>query len=313
VIKSKFIDSGDDIVDPYIARQVRLDVVQALGRLARGGSSMDSRANAARAVGILRGRAAIPDLEQALKAKDDDVIYESLVALRKIGDPAAGPSVAFRLRDPVEKVQIAAIETTGLLQNREAAAQLRDVFEHARNAKIQRAALSALAMMPDPQSHSLFVTYLRSKDDDLRAASAEGLARAANADDQPVLEKAFQDEAKTGPRLADAFGLVKLGNRNMSEFAPLRYLVNSLNSKAYRGVAQPYLSELARNPATRQALYPALNESTATRDEKTGLAQVFANSGDRDSMPYLETLSKDTDDEISRTGLKAIQTLQSRL
>ena len=83
-IKSKFTDTNDQIIDAYI--QVRPEVAKAIGRVARGGASMDSRANAARAVGILRGREAIPDLEQALRSKDSQVIYESLIALQKIRD-----------------------------------------------------------------------------------------------------------------------------------------------------------------------------------------------------------------------------------
>src|SRR6202051_775432 len=61
-IKSKFTDTNDQIVDAFV--QVRPDVVAALGGIARGGASIDARANAARAIGILRGRDAIPDLAE---------------------------------------------------------------------------------------------------------------------------------------------------------------------------------------------------------------------------------------------------------
>ena len=79
---------------------------------------MEARANAARALGILRGKAAVPDLLAALRSKDTDVIYESLIALQKIRDESAAPGVAFLLRDLDQKVQLAAIETVGLLQNK---------------------------------------------------------------------------------------------------------------------------------------------------------------------------------------------------
>ena len=75
------------------------------------------------------------------------------------------------------------------------------------------------------------------------------------------MESAFSNENKTGPRLSLAFALVNLGKRDMGEFDPLRYLVNNLNSTAYRGVARAYLTELARDPEVRQALYPALKEA----------------------------------------------------
>ena len=67
-------------------------------------------------MGILRGRAAVPDLIEALHSKDDKLMYESLIALQKIRDPSAGPRVAFLLHDLEEKVQLAAIETTGLCE-----------------------------------------------------------------------------------------------------------------------------------------------------------------------------------------------------
>src|SRR5215467_5166140 len=56
-LKGRFTDTNDQVIDPYV--QVRPDVIASLGKLARGGGNMQSRANAARGLGILRGRAAI--------------------------------------------------------------------------------------------------------------------------------------------------------------------------------------------------------------------------------------------------------------
>ena len=80
------------------------------------------------------------------------MIYESLIALQKIRDESAGPRIGFLLRDLDPKVQIAAIETTGLLRNKEAVPELMDVLNRARDAKVQRAALTAIAMLPDETS-----------------------------------------------------------------------------------------------------------------------------------------------------------------
>ncbi len=110
-----------------------------------------------------------------------------------------------------------------------------------------------------------------------------------------------------------AFALVNLGKRGMAEFDPLRYLVNDLNSSAYRGVAVPYLTELARDPGVRQALYPALKDPGVTKDEKTGLAQVLAASGGQDAVAPLEALSQDPDSDVSEAGLRAEKNLRARL
>jgi len=310
-IKGRFSDNNDQVIDAFVV--VRPEVIQALGLLARGGASLDVRANAARAVGILRGQQAVPDLLQALRSKDSEVIYESLIALQKIRDRSAGPGLAFLLRDLNEKVQIAAIETTGLLLNRGAINDLRDILDRTKKMKVKRAALTALAQMPDPSLHGVYASYLDNKDEGLREGGAEGLARSKNPGDRVTVENAFTSEKKTGPRLSLAFALVWLGKLDMGELDPLRYLVNSLNSAAYRGVSRAYLTELARDPAVRAALYPALQDTSATKDEKTGLAQILAISGGPDSIAPLENLSKDTAPEISQEALRALRNLRARL
>ena len=308
-IKGKFTDTNDQVIDSYI--QVRPDVIAALGKLARGGATMDARANAARAVGILRGREAIPDLEQALRSKDSRVIYESLIALQKIRDRSAGPSVAFLMRDLDEKVQVTAIETTGLLGNKDALNTLRDLLDRSKKMAVKRAALTAMAQMPDPELHGVYLARLADKDEGLREAAAEGIGRLKDPGDLQRVESAFAAEKKTEPRLSMSFALVALGKHGMADLDPLRYLVNNLNSAAYRGVARAYLIELARDPAVRTALYPVLQETEATKDEKTGLAQVFASSGANDSIGPLETLSKDPNGDVASEALRALKSIRA--
>ncbi|MFN7993999.1 MAG: HEAT repeat domain-containing protein [Bryobacteraceae bacterium] len=307
-IKGRFTDTNDQVIDPFV--QPRPDVIAALGALARGGSRMDVRANAARAVGILRGKAAEPDLVQALRSKDTNVIYESLIALQKIRDPEAASSIAFLLRDLDPKVQVAAIETTGLLQNKNAVPDLAGVLNNTRDSKVRRAALTAIAMLPQSSSREIYARYFEDKDEKLRAAAAEGYGRLKNPADIPMLEKAYQDEPKTSPRLSQAFALVMLGKTEISEFSPLKYLIDTLNSASYHGEAFPFLVEVARDPAVRKSLYTPLREGT--KDEKIYLARVLARSGDRSDLPELEKLSRDADPEVAQEGLRAMRNLQAR-
>jgi len=308
-IKARFGDTNDQVIDTFV--QVRPEVIAAIGKLAHGGGTVEARANAARAIGILRGRAAIPDVVEALHSKDAQVMYEGLIALQKIRDPSAAPRISFLLGDLDDKIQTAALETTGLLLNREAAPSVRDAMTHARNIKVRRAALEALAMLADPPDHAEFLRDLNDKDESMRAAAAEGLGRLKMPGDRGVADKAFVDERKMSARLADAFALVSLGNMDTGEFSPLRYLVNTLSLRSYRGFANAYLTELTREEKVRQAIYPML--ARGTKDEKIQMSIILARSGDRDSIPYLETLSKDPDGEVAQEGIRGLRSLRARL
>lgn len=308
-LKAKFGDTNDQVIDGFVI--VRPDVITALGQLARGGSSMDSRANACRALGILRGQAAIPDLLDALRTKDNRVMYESLVALQKIRDLEAGPRVAYLVRDLDDKVQAAAIETVGLLRAKDALPALRNIISNPRNKNAERSALGALAFMPEPADKALLRGYLTAKDEKMRAAAAEGLGRIQDPSERPLLEKAWHEDEKMLPRLASAFGLTLSGDLDLGEEAPLRYLINTLNSASYRDVAQSYLVEAARKTDVRNTLYKPLEQGT--RDEKMQLSRILAASGDAASIPYLEKISRDADKEVAQEGLRALRSLRARL
>ena len=307
-LKGRFTDTNDQVIDPYLT--VRPDVIAALAKLVTSGANMDVRANAARAVGILRGRDAVPALIDATHSKDSTLIYESLNSLEKIRDESAGPRIAFLLHDFDPKVQIAAIQAVGLLRDQQDLPQLVGVLNQSDNIKVKREALESAAMLPAESSRPLYQQYLRDKDDKLRAAAAEGFARLKNPRDLPMLEQAWQDEQKTSPRLSLAFAQVMLGKTELSEFSPLRFLINNLNSAAYNGIAFPFLVELARDPQIRASLYGPLQ--TGTKDEKIGLAGVLGRSGDAQSIVELQKLTNDPDANVAQAALTAVRNLQAR-
>jgi HEAT repeat protein len=308
-VRAHFSDTNDQTIDGFVI--VRPEVVAALGQLARGGAGYDVRANACRAVGILRGREAVPDLIDALRTKDNRVMYEALVALQKIRDPEAGPRVAYLVRDLDDKVQAAAIETVGVLKAKDALPALREIVNSPRNPKSERAALGAIALMPDPPDRPLLSRYLSSKDDKLRGSAAEGLGRIGDPADRAALEQTWKTEEKMLPRLGAAFGLVLDGDLGLAEDAPLRYLINTLNSAAYKDYAVAYLTEAARRPPIRNALYQPIGQGT--RDEKIQLARILSASGDESSIPYLDKVSHDSDSEVAQEGLRALRSLKARL
>lgn len=307
-IRGRFDKENTQIVEPWVP--VRPEVIAAVGRLARGGTSMDVRANAARAVGILRGKQAVPDLLEAIQTKDDNVMFESLIALQKIRDPAAGPRIVFLARDLNERVQIAAIETMGILRAKEAVPQLQSVFNDSSSDRVRRASLSSLAMLAQPESRPFFERGFTDRNDYVRAAAAEGFGRLQNPADRPMIEAAFNEETRMPARLAEAFALVSLGHRGTEEFAPLTYLVNTLNSRSNRAVAEAYLIELARDTGIRglvQAYLP-----NGTREEKLGLLRVLAASGNSGSVAAIEPITRDPDAVVAQEAIRTMRTVQAR-
>ena len=309
-VKSRFIERSDQIIDPFVV--VRPEVVQAIGVLIRTGSSPESRANAARAVGILRGKQALPDLYEGVRSKDSDVLYESIIAIQKIRDFSAGPKVQYLIRDPKEKVQLAAIETTGLLNNMGGLPDLRTVLSTTTKPKVKRAALNAIAMLPNPQDRGIYTEFLKDKDESNRALAAEGFGRLRDSADVPMLLKAYEDETKKFALVSLAFALVMDGKTELtSESTPLRFLIDQLNQASTRNTAQALLTEIAHDPAIRAQLYVPMEQGT--RDEKINLAQILAQTGDRNAEPHIEKISRDSDKQVAEEGLRALRNLRARM
>ncbi len=311
MVAGKWVDGNDEAIDPDTP--IREEITDALSKLVSGGSSMDSRANAARALGILRAKAGLPALIGSLRSKDSRLMYESLIAIQKIRDRSAGPSLVFLVRDLDEKVQLAAIETAGILGPREAIPELKRVLENTKSKKVRRAAVVALAQIPEPANHALFVELLGDKDDDVRGGAAEGLGRLTIPEDRATLEKAWSAEKKTSPRLCQAFALVMLGDTDTGSLNPLGFLINNLNQRAWRNVALPFLGELAlKKPSTRKAIISAI-QPNSTQDEKTGIAQALSTSKTAEAIPALDALTKDEDPAVAREALRSLRILKSSI
>jgi HEAT repeat protein len=290
---------------------VKPEAIEAVGRLVRQGTWPEVKANAARAVGILRGRAAVPQLLDGLKGRDTQLILESLNALQKIRDRDTAAAIGPHLNDLNERVQVTAIELAGLLQDKVSLPPLRRALSGAKTSRVRASALMAIAMIPDEENRPLFDANLGDKDDDVRAAAAEGYGRLRNKADIPKLEKGFAEETHMKPRLGYAFSLVALGKAELSEFGPLQYLVNTLNSSAYSGLAAPFLVELSRNKTIRESLYPGMEGRTAR--EKVELADIIAKTGDKSSLPVLERLAADSEPKVAQAGQRAVALLKSRV
>ena len=308
-VKSFFSSRNEQEIPPDIA--IRQDVGQALSDQILHGASLDARANAARAAGILRAGPAVASLQQALRSKDTELILESLYALQKIGDRSAGSGVSFLARDLDDRVQMAALETLGVLRNEQSASDVRSALTHARNAKIRRAALSTLSMLGQPADRKIFQQYASDSDPALRASALEGLGRVREPEDTPVLEEAYNEQnADWRVHFAAAFALVDEGKIDTGEFSPLRYLVDNLEIKERESVAEAYLKELCRRDDVRRAVFPLI--SNATRDQKVALSNILGASESQDAVPALTKLSQDINPDVALAASRALRMLQAR-
>ena len=308
-VKQFFSSRNDQAVDPDLV--IRPDVAKALADEINDGFSMDARTNAALAAGILRDRPAVPALIEALHSKENDMIFESLIALQKIQDPSAGPHVGFLARDLDDRIQPLALETIGVLRSLPSAPDVRYALTNARNIKIRRAALESLAMLGIAEDRALFQQYASYQDAELRAYALEGLGRIREPEDTPALQAAFDEpNADWRIHLAAAFALVDEGKADTQEFSPLAYLVETLNSNGRADVASAYLSELAKHASVRDGLVKLLPETT--KAQKIALCSIFGSSRSEGSMPALNILQKDSDPDVSFAASRAIRILQAR-
>lgn len=308
-VKAFFSSRNDQVIDADV--RIRADVAQALADEVRGGAGTDARANAARAAGILRDDAAVPALTETLHAKDSQLIFESLVALQKIHDPAADAALSSPAHDLDDRIQATALETVGVLHASMCAPDVRSDLTNAHNLRIRRAALQALAMLAIPEDRPVFQKYLEDQDAELRASALEGLGRLRDPEDTPAIEQAYDEkDADWRVHVAAAFALVDEGKVDTADFSPLSYLVENLDVKGNAAVATAYLTELARREDVRRALFALVSQ--ATKDQKIALCSVFAASHNEDVVPTLNTLAKDIDPDVAFAASRALRITHAR-
>lgn len=307
-VRSFFDERNDTVVDPDV--KVRPDVAAALSERITGGNGMDVRSNAALAAGILRAGDAVPALERGLRSKDSNVIFECLVALQKIKDPAAGPEVNFLARDLDDRVQSTALETLGVLHSLTSADDVRYAYKNARNIRIQRAALETLAMFGLAADRPLFQQNLESKDAELRAAALEGLGRVREPDDYPAMQTAFE-EANADWRVhsAAAFAMCMEGNNSADDLGPLQFLAEGFSLRARANNSAAYLSELARRQETRAALAKILPDSL--KDRKIGILSALSVSGAPDALQIIQQYTADRDHDVAFAAMRAARIAQN--
>jgi len=291
-------------IDPGV--YVDPKVIAALDATLKSTQSIHASCEAAKGLGILAARSALPDLVAAAHSSDEALSIESLNALSKIKDRSAGPRLLDLLDSPNKEIKQQASVTVGILRTAQAAPKLRYIFENDSDPKSQERAMEGLAYLGDAASIPVYTKALGSADKDIRTSAAEGLARARDPKVLPDLEKAYAVEKDAETRLALEFAMTSLGRPDY-----LIDLVNELSSRTRGDTAQPYLIELARISGFLPKLYPYLQSANA--DVRKRLCTVLMFGGDQTSLAQLDRLSHDPNSDVAAQALQAKSGLRARL
>jgi HEAT repeat protein len=297
------ITSGSDqeselVVEP----DVPVDAVVVTALQARvSDSERRIRKTAIRGLGILRARAAIPDLLQVVREdRDDGLRFEAARSIRKIGDGSIADALVALLNVSSDSVRNELITTLGALRYRGAVPELTRIVEQAKKVDIPCVlALSALADIADPASKPLFERLQDDKNEMLRLFANEGIARTVDAKMKTAISAARLVEKSPRVRTAQAFALLRIGEREY-----LDELIRELDHAATRDLAKEYLLET--RPVDRVALFAPRQVSPAARTE---LANVFGLMGDPNALPTLQELAHDSHGDVARAAERAVRRL----
>jgi HEAT repeat protein len=294
-----FSDEYLEVPPPLFAR-VDPSVYAALGQALRD-ERKEIRQEAAYAAGILDGRSVVGDLVLALQDVEPGVRGAAATAIGQLGSPADGQKLIPLLSDDNANVRTRTLQAIGALQVREAGPALRELFEQNRRREQGVKILEALSRVGDPAQADLLREVVKESDPERKRLAIEGLARISDASMLSAFKKDFQREHNDDLRLAYAFALVRLGDRDF-----LDTLVLGLPSAASGRRVAGYLLELG--PSILADLYPYLNDQDA--EIRAQLCDIIGGLGDASSVPVLEPLVSDPSQKVADRANRAIERLR---
>lgn len=306
-------DRNDVIVEPGIA--VSAEVIQALADRLRD-DEKGIRQDAAKALGVLRGRGALSSMLECLKAeKEKGVLISLMRSFYKIGDSSVGSDLLLFVYHDDKAVHDEAIHTLGLLRYKEAVKDLTKIYlsnveERRKIFKIipvsgpedlQLKCFEALVRIAAPESKPQFVAALTHSDARYRQAGAEGLARLVDKEQITPVSRQRLKETKEGPKLAQSFALFRMGRREYIE--DLIRGVENGDEQAFS-----YLLEFNKNEAP--LLYPYLESANPKARQR--VADVLGLIGDEQALKRLDLLSKDPSADVMASAVRATRRINAR-
>ncbi len=299
----KALSSDNTRIDPGV--HVDPKVIAALRAALADTRSIQASRQAAKALGTLLVRPAVPDLVKSAHSIDVPLARESLYALAKIKDLSAGPQLLDLLDSPNQDIEQDAAETIGLLRTKEAVPRLQDLYQNGRGANLRHAAIEGLAYIGDPVSSSFLLQALWNGDKQERVSAAMGLGNAGDAKNVAEVEKALRSEKNGDVRLAMQYALAAMGQDQY-----VADLVESLRSNLHDDDGQTYLIDLTQNRRFLPTLYPYLKHKDAAVRRR--LCTVLMYTGDSSSLGPLQALAHDENNDVAVQALRAARAIRTR-
>lgn len=301
---SKFLSifsDGRDKPEPMVVAPVDLQVYRSLAQLLKD-SDPSVRESAAEALGILGGTEVTVDLVSALGDASSDVRAAAVTAIVKVGTSADGEALLPLLADPSSNVRRRAISGLGRLRVREAAAGLRQLYARGPDSDDGRLALSSLAQLALSEDRPLFQRLSGEADAGRRRSAIEGLARLGDKNNEARFKRAFQREKNEELRAAYAFALFLFGDRPFIDTVVLGLGGAKDQFQQSRG----YVEEFGRRALPEVLDY--LNEPDPKI--RAGLCDALANVGVVEARDAIEPLTRQKDQQVAASALRAVAILK---
>jgi HEAT repeat protein len=270
------------------------------------------RLRAARGLGILKGKAAVPVLLTALRQDQTNAVrFEIIRSLGKIGDGSAAPDFMNYLGYNDTKVRNEAIFVIGRFRYHEAMPEMMRLYEKESalppkliDKPFREALLDAMAFIADPSAKPLFAKEKQNPEGALRLHAIEGLARLGDPAMATEISRDWLHEKDAQTKTAEAYALFRMGRREY-----LDEVVNCLGNGKTNSEARMFLLELKLEELPE--LYAQANNKDVNVRE--GLAEILGLVGDERAIPVLLELSKDRRGQITAIANQAVRRINARI
>ncbi len=294
------VPSDDTVIEPDV--KVAPAVIDGIAERLRD-SNREVRFYAVNALGVLRGKAAIPKMVEGMNGAEPNLQIAILRSFYKIRDRSVAGEIQPYLLNTNKKVRNEAILTLGLFKSLEALPQLQTLYDQNPGRDVRLNCLEAMALIGDPGSLPVFRRHLSDGGPKYRQFAAEGIGRAGDASVAGDVSRAFLAEKKPAPRLAMSFALYNLGRKEY-----LDQMVAALKERLIHQQALAYLLELKTRVSPDLVKY--LNDSNPVIRRR--LCLVLGMIGDSASARSLRPLLKDNDPEVVSEATRALRRIGAR-